>query len=186
MEESSQYYSSAFVPQRHKSFRPEKHNSHKDWMDHYNKCKTIVEESGLIFLCGNRGTGKTQLACCLIGHTCYNIGKTSLYTKAFGVFLDIRNCMQEPGESELTAVREYIRPYFLVIDAYEVRSDSPFENRTLDHIIDKRYDDMKSTLIITNDKLIDFIKNVGPSISDRCNETGGICEFVWDSFRERE
>lgn len=179
----SEKYSIAEVPKKHRDFRP-KDNTSTLWAAQYEKCKKIVEQGGLILLSGTRGAGKTQMACSLIGYSCFNLDKSALYSKAFGIFLKIREGMRQKLSSELEAIQAYIKPFFLVIDAYEVRSDSPFENRTLDHIIDKRYDDCKSTLIITNDKLEDFVINVGPSIADRANETGGMCEFNWESFRK--
>jgi DNA replication protein DnaC len=91
--------------------------------------------------------------------------------------------MREVGGSEKEAVREFTRPYFLVIDAYEVRGETAFENRILDHVIDLRYDAMKPTLIISNDTPEKFSQSVGLSIIDRIKETGGIVEMNWGSFR---
>jgi DNA replication protein DnaC len=121
----------------------------------------------------------------LIGYTALKLDLSAMYRKAFDVFLRIREGMKAQGDSEKKAIEEFTSPFFLVIDAYEVRSDSDFENRILDHIVDKRYDNMKSTLILSNDTVQNFEKQVGPSICDRIRETGGIVEMAWQSFRLR-
>jgi DNA replication protein DnaC len=102
------------------------------------------------------------------------------------IFLRIRESLKAPGDSELAAVKEFIRPRVLVIDAFEVRSETPFENRELDHIIDKRYDDSNATIIISNHTIKEFTNQVGPSIADRMRENGGIVTLTNSSFRNRQ
>lgn len=176
------FYRIAGVPERHRDFRPSDNKSDR-WKKIYDRSKEIISDGCMIALVGNRGNGKTQMAACLVGHVSYNLGKKSLYTKAFDFFLSIRDSMKNDNDSELSALRKYIDPFFLVIDAYEVRSDSDFENRMIDHLLDKRYDACKSTLIISNDTEKVFAEKVGASIIDRIRETGGICNCNWESFR---
>jgi DNA replication protein DnaC len=71
----------------------------------------------------------------------------------------------------------------LVIDAFEVRGDSQFENRMMDHIIDKRYDAMLATIVISNDKPEVLSSALGQSIMDRIAQTGGMIEMDGESFR---
>jgi DNA replication protein DnaC len=99
------------------------------------------------------------------------------------IFFRIREGMKTEGDSERAAIEEFLKPYFLVVDAYEVRADSEFENRILDYIIDKRYDNMKSTLLISNEIKEKFMGVLGPSICDRMKESGGIIELKGKSFR---
>lgn len=167
----NQNYSNAGIPKRHKSFRPTDNKDEK-WNEIYNQLKDKVENGGIITILGDRGTGKTQMSACLIGFTTNNLSKSALYTKAFDVFLGIRNGMK--NTSELEAVEKYLKPFTLVIDAFEVKADTEFESRVLDHIIDKRYDDMKTTIIIANDKLESFTAKIGQSTLDRISETGAI------------
>jgi len=180
---SREDYENSGLPIRHKNFKPVNDNKHTEWSKVYEKIKGLIENGSIFAILGTRGSGKTQIGASLIGHVALNLDRSVMYRKAFDVFLRIREAMKMPGDSEQNAVKEFIKKYFLVIDAYEVRSESQFENRTIDHIIDCRYDAVRPTLIISNDKPEGFEKSIGPSISDRIAETGGIIEMNWKSFR---
>jgi DNA replication protein DnaC len=93
--------------------------------------------------------------------------------------------MRHDGDSEVRAVSELVKPYLLVIDAFEVRGDTPFENRVMDHVIDRRYDAMKSTIIISNDTAAGLKQALGESVVDRMRQCGGIVEMGKKSFREK-
>lgn len=180
----SEMYSSALVPARHKKFRVKEDNNSPEWLRNYELLKERIDARGSIALLGDRGTGKTQAAVSSIGYCCSKLGKMALYTKAFDVFLSIRNGNNiNSSTTELQEVNKYIKPHLLVIDAFEVRGDTDFENRTLDHILDKRYDANKPTIIISNDSQENFLKAVGISIIDRFREKGGIIAFQGKSFR---
>lgn len=169
------------LPNRLIGFEPCNSKS-KQWTALYNNIKKCVLTGCLIAIHGKRGCGKSQIGVCLIRYCCKN-GKTALYKKSMDMFLKIRMAMKTDGGSEYTAIKEYIKPFLLVIDAFEVRGDTAFEDRLLNHIIDKRYDDMKSTIIISNDGEEKFINVLGNSIMDRMRETGGMVSMDWKSFR---
>lgn len=152
-------------------------------MQAYTAIKGKMQTGGIFAVIGNRGSGKTQLGASVVGHVTIDLDHTAMYRKAFDMFLRIREAMNEKGDSERAAVAEFSRPYLLVIDAYEVRGETPFENRVMDHIIDLRYDALRPTLIISNETPEQFSKSVGPSIIDRIRETGGIISMDWKSFR---
>ena len=172
------------LPNRLKQFRPIDSQSTK-WTALYENIKNGLFNGCLLALYGKRGPGKSQMGVCLIRHCCAN-GRTALYKKAMDMFLRIRMAMKESSDSEYKAIEEYIKPFLLVIDAFEVRGETPFEDRLLNHIIDKRYDELKSTIIISNDKKEDFKSVLGESIVDRMRETGGMVELNWESFRVRQ
>lgn len=175
-----QYYNMAHIPRRHKEFKV-KDNKDETWQKNYENLKSKISKGAIIALLGNRGTGKTQMACCLIGHTVFNEFNTGRYVKALDMFLEIREGMKNGCEKE--SMNEFLRPFTLVIDAYEVRSESDFENRMIDHIIDRRYDDRKTTIVISNDNMDTFVKNIGLSSMDRIRETGALINFKNKSFR---
>jgi len=182
---SKTHYDVSGIPMRHRDFRPKIDNKNEKWQSVYEHMKSRIQSGALLTALGGRGAGKTQLGVSLIGYVALELDLTCLYRKAFDVFLRIREGMKAPGDSEKKALDEFLSPFFLVIDAYEVRSDSDFENRVLDHIIDKRYDNLKSTLIISNDTAAKFSAQIGPSICDRIRETGVMAEMNWESFRAK-
>lgn len=182
---SMEYYDQARIPKRHKAFRVTNNHS-KQWLESHGKVKDTVLACGICIVLGTRGSGKTQSSACAIGFCCQDIGKPALYTKAFDIFVSIRNGNnRNSGTTEQEEIAKYIKPHLLVIDAFEVRGDTPFENRSLDHIIDRRYDDQKPTIIITNDTVESANKALGPSIMDRIEESGGFIQFKDSSFRAK-
>jgi DNA replication protein DnaC len=176
-------YKNSGVPERHRAFRPAVDNKNEMWGRTYEAIKAKLPTGAIFAAIGTRGAGKTQLGAALIGHVALDLDRGVMYRKAFDMFLRIREAVHGKSDSEKAAVSEFSKPFFLVIDAYEVRGETAFENRILDHIIDLRYDAVRPTLIISNDTPEQFSKSVGLSIIDRIKETGGIIPMEWESFR---
>jgi DNA replication protein DnaC len=175
-------YAAANVPDRHRRFRPA-HSTEAAWNAQYDAIKGEVGSGPMYGILGTRGCGKTEMACCTIGYVTNSLGKSAYYSKAVEIFRDMHLSMRGESPNERDVILKYRNPYLLVIDAFEARSESDFENRTLDYILDCRYDDVKSTIIVSNQKKTDFLRIVGPSTCDRIVETGGIIECDWPSFR---
>jgi DNA replication protein DnaC len=173
-------YDNSQIPIRHRDFRPS-HSKSERWSETYEEIKSVIKSGGVSCMVGNRGSGKTQMACCLVGYVTVNNQKTAQYIKFLDMTIALRPKENEPLEDR---IKKFCKPYFLVIDAYEVRGDSSFEKQMINHIVDKRYDDMKPTIIISNDTVDNITKVVGESITDRIKETGALFEFNWGSFRK--
>lgn len=75
---------------------------------------------------------------------------------------------------------------YLVIDEFSELAGSDYERRTLTNLIDHRYDDMKTTVIITNAKPDKLAQQVGRSVYSRASEVGGIVYCDWPSYRGPE
>lgn len=133
-------------------------------------------------LAGKRGTGKTQLGVEAIRSYCWE-SLQAKYTKAIDVFLSIREGMAE--KSERHAVKPYLTPSLLVIDAMEERGETSWEDRMLGYILDRRYDSMLDTILITNQTKERFAESAGASVVSRIHEAGAVIECDWDSFREK-
>lgn len=185
MGDYAQLYSAAGVPQRHIAFRPE-HSTEPQWTALYKQIREVLDDGIITGIVGKRGCGKTQMGACLIGYCANSLQKSCMYKKSVDIFLRIREGMKTVGDSEKAAIENFVYPHVLVIDAFEVRSDSLFENRMLDHIIDKRYDAMRSTIILSNDTEEGLKTALGESVVDRMRETGGIIECAWGSFRGKK
>lgn len=172
------------VPIRHSEKAKALANSQGPWTDLLHELEARLGEGFVMVLCGIRGTGKTQIATALIRSACKQ-EVSALYVKAIDVFMAIRKAFKKDEETEEEVVSRFCKPGLLVIDAMEVRGDTPFEDRLLNHIIDKRYDQMRDTLMITNETRAGFGDAVGPSIISRIHESGKVYETTWASFRER-
>lgn len=138
----------------------------------------------LILLHGDRGTGKTQLAADLCWFQ-ISVGGTAQYTTAADMFRQIRESFRDGGEGESACIRRFAAPRLLVIDEAHERGHTDFEDRTLVSIIDKRYGDMRHTLIVTNEKPEKAAQTLGPSVWSRMNETGGLVHANWTNYRAK-
>lgn len=145
---------------------------------------TALERGALVALIGRRGTGKTQIAVQLVRETCKR-GQSALYLTAMEVFLRLRATYQDKvAETELGVLRALAKPAVLVIDEVQERAETAFEDRVLTHLIDRRYGAMKTTVLIGNLKPSQLQPSLGDSVSSRLQETGGVIECDWPSFRQ--
>lgn len=139
----------------------------------------------LVALIGPRGTGKTQMAAELVRlFTADKNYGPSLHCAVMEIYLAVRGAMKTGSKTEAEALATYITPRFLVIDEIQERGESPWEDRLLTYIIDKRYGGMKDTLLIGNLRPADLLASLGASIKSRLDETGGTIEATWGSFRK--
>lgn len=140
----------------------------------------------LIALVGERGTGKTQLALIAAYESILQLGRPVMYTRALEVFSELRRAYNEDGLSEAAQIERFVRPQLLIVDEAHERGGSPFEDRLLGHLIDRRYGaGVSDTLLISNERPEDFAASMGSSIVDRIRECGDIVECEWPSFRDK-
>lgn len=180
-------YQSLFIgtgaPERHRRFHIED-NRCELWRSSYEQLKAGVAAKATVGVVGPRGAGKTQAASILLAKN-KSDGNSGLYTKSDDIFTKIRCAQSSKSDfTEEQAKHHYRKPYLLVIDAFQVRGETDFENRSLVSIVDKRYDDGKPTVIISNDTQESLLAIVGPDIRDRLLEGGGIITFKSSSFRK--
>jgi DNA replication protein DnaC len=168
------------VPQRHRLLEADD-NKCELWQKSYDQLKTMYDNKGLIGVTGNRGSGKTQASAIIIAMNSSK-KKRGIYTKVHEIFLSIRDS-QTSGRSLMSTFDSYVKPHLLVIDAFQVRSETEFEFRTLISILDKRYDEMKPTIIISNDSPQALLESIGDDGRSRMKEGGGIVQFTSTDFR---
>lgn len=170
------------VPPRQAAIKTEFH-SHRMWNEYFDMVKNRSGSGFIVAALGRRGTGKTQLASCLIRFFC-EYGQPCLYTTAMQIFLDIKSTYGGKGEKSEKDVINSLRNYqLLIIDEFQERGETDWEDRILTHIVDLRYRDVRDTMLIANMDAKQFEQSAGASISSRMNETGGILNFDWESFR---
>ena len=157
-----------------------------------------VQGNFTIALCGDRGTGKTQIATYLAAQipvSCNSIGWESIaharvprYYCAHDLMQAIRGEFSGIREQCLAATQilsEAKLCALLVIDEFSELTGSDYNKRTLTNLIDARYRDMRPTIIITNTNPEAVGGEVGRSIYDRCCESGGIVDCSWSSYRTK-
>ena len=167
----------ARLPKRHLALRKRHGNT---WLT---LRKQLQSKSGyLMAFIGNRGTGKTQMAVDLCVDCCSKL-LPCRYQKTIEFFMDVRKSYGDNRVDESSVIDKYIEPYLLVLDEAHVRGCSPWEDRMLTHLMDKRYDAGQSTILISNQSKNEFIRAVGDSISSRLDETGKVIEFKGRGYR---
>jgi DNA replication protein DnaC len=173
-----------------------------EWQAAYEKAIGIAQSGGIVVAWGQRGTGKTQIAYEIATHgifhdpyfpPAYRDGfsmpikaRPCVYVKAMDIFMRMKNGFSRKDQpSELDIVESLVQAAFLVIDEAHVRGETKYEDDKLTHIIDKRYDAMRSTMLITNLTNKDFAAQLSPSILSRITEIGGGIECNWQSYRKQ-
>lgn len=170
------------APRRHVLARGEI-NRTGEWGTELAKLLDKLNTGFLIALTGNRGAGKTQMAVEAMTHS-VNLLRPARYASAVEFFMAIKATYKKDSrESEDDVIQLYRKPRLLVIDEAAKRSETQWENLLLFELLDKRYQDMSDTLLIANQTYQEFVTSIGPSLSSRMEETGGIIECNWKSFR---
>lgn len=172
------------APDKHREMRPEASES-AEWNAKWCELAGALGKGTLAVIIGTRGGGKTQMGVCAIRQACKEL-RPALYAKALDFFLEVRGTYRKDSQKiEQDIIERYCDPELLVIDAIENRSDSPFENLLLNHLVDKRYDKNRDTILIGNYNEQEFAASMGPSIVDRIHECGIKILCNWKSFRRR-
>jgi DNA replication protein DnaC len=170
------------------------------WMAELQRAKATVAAGGIVAMVGGRGPGKTQMAAEIAragdwpedkpsytrGENVLAVhrGKTALYVRAMDLFLDFRHAQKNHVQSsEKEVLEKHARVGLLVIDEFQERGESPWENRIMKNLIDKRYSDGRPTIIIANMNRGDMGAALGDSVKDRVRECGCVIEFNWPSYR---
>jgi DNA replication protein DnaC len=173
------------------------------WQVAYERAKVCAESGGLIVAYGGRGTGKTQMAFHLARQAnfpnaefaaIYKNGFTpevkprpAIYTKAMEIFLD---CKHSFNRKDAPTAKEILQKLedaaFLIIDEAQVRGETKFEDDLLTHLIDKRYDGVRATMLITNLGRKEFAATLSPSIISRIEQIGCGIECNWQSYRTKK
>lgn len=165
-------------------FNPEE-SVNGDWNTEFmGIAQDVLSQNGCLYiLTGGRGCGKSQMAAALIRVAIEN-NILSYYRKTMDFFMAIKETYKTDA-TEREVIRDYQAPGLLVLDEIQVRGESEWENNLLTHLIDLRYDDKKSTVLIGNVPMDKVRAQIGDSIYSRMVETGGVINCDWKSFRSK-
>lgn len=155
----------------------------ESWGLEENKLAGMLGGGFLIGLVGGRGPGKTQLGVELMKKATNDL-RSAYYNTLTGLFLQIKATFKpDSRESEQNLMDRLCKPSLLVVDEIGMRSDSDWENRMFFELVDRRYRLVKDTLLIANLAKEQFLQTIGDSLASRMQETGGIVECNWQSYR---
>lgn len=154
-----------------------------DWGATERKILNRLGTGFFIGLIGTRGSGKTQVCVEVIRANAQNL-KRSRFCTATEFIMEVKATFgSEATRSEKDVVAQFTRSSLLVIDEIGQRSENDWENRLLFQLLNCRYNEMKDTLVCSNQSFDQFAKSIGPSLLSRMQETGGLIECNWASYR---
>ncbi len=172
-------------PRRHLQEPTENLDRDGKWFEKLKMLSKLHGTGFLVSLLGDRWTGKTMMACRLARLRLARDKKfTALYVRAAEFFIAIKDSYRDGGPSESSQIQRFCEADLLVIDELNERGDTRWEDMMLTLLIDKRYGDVRDTLVISNHTPEAFQESVGASIYRRLVQTGGQIVCDWPSFRD--
>ena len=166
-----------------------------DWVNTCTDASKVVSQGGLVAFLGGRGTGKTQMAAEIAKTGVWKSdkgewngnrmvsNKTAIYRRAMDIFLDLRD--RSAGASEKAVLEKLTYCGLLVIDEFQERGETPFEDRVVTNLLDKRYNDERPTILIANLDRKGLGQMLSASVIDRMRENGKSYTFDWKSYRTK-
>ena len=140
---------------------------------------------GLVFV-GLPGTGKSHLAASIALHL-IDGRRWVQYISCMSLIRSVRDTWRSDSDvSEAKVLRRFGQEIdLLIIDEVGVQYGTDSEQNILFEILDRRYADMRPTVILTNQKKDGLKKYVGDRIYDRLTETSRMVVFDWPSYRRQ-
>lgn len=138
----------------------------------------------ILVLHGINGNGKTQLGVELMRHQVGVRKLSAKFTSSMEFFMAVKATYRpDAKKDEAAVVAEFTAPKLLVMDEVEKRGESEWENHLLFHLVNRRYNDGKDTVMISNLDKAELPAHLGRSLVSRLNQTGGLVFCDWPSKR---
>lgn len=139
-----------------------------------------------LILCGGVGAGKTHIAVG-IAHELIARQCQCIFTSVIGAVRSVKETYNRNSEiTEREAIDNLIKPDLLILDEVGVQFGSDTEKLILFEIINGRYENRKSTIVISNLAMTALADYLGERVIDRLREDGGkLVVFDWPSFRRK-
>jgi DNA replication protein DnaC len=137
--------------------------------------------TGLV-LSGLPGTGKSHLATAILQALMPQ--HCGLYTTCLNVIRAVRATWRRDSEfSESEVLGTFAKVPLLVLDEIGVQYGTEGEQTILFDVLDRRYRDMKPSILLTNQNRQGFKEFVGERTFDRLTESARWVSFDWPSYR---
>lgn len=139
----------------------------------------------VLVLFGGVGTGKTLLASELVESLINNLDLSVRYCTAKQMIAEIQAAYSDDAKSEEGEVLRFVQYDVLILDEIDAKPDRENANLLLTEVINRRYNEEKPVVVITNQPFDNLAKFVGDRVDDRLHENAYVCSFDWPSFRRR-
>lgn len=149
-----------------------------------NIARNVRDGANLMFI-GTPGTGKTHLACG-IARVALDSGLTALYVRVGDLVSMVRETWRHDSKkTERKVYREICDVDLLVIDEIGVQAGSENEQQIIFNVINKRNEEMRPLILISNLSAAEVKKVLGERSFDRIAENGRAVAFKWESYRRK-
>lgn len=139
---------------------------------------------GSLILSGTTGTGKTLLACDLAQSLIKNAVRSIRYITANGMISEVQASYSSETKSKEGEILRFVQYDVLILDEIDAKPDREDSNLILTEVINRRYNDNKPVIAISNQPLADLAKFVGDRVHSRLHENAFICAFTWADTRK--
>lgn len=135
-----------------------------------------MNDSG-IHLAGKVGRGKTHMATGIFMRAVWEGNKqkaTGRWVSCLQLLTELRASFSSKNRTELQVIQEYVSPQVLLLDDFMAERQSDYSLSSLYLILSRRINELKLTIVTTNDMLKD-IARAEPRIASRLNAMAYIC-----------
>lgn len=147
--------------------------------------KEISDKGICLTLCGLPGTGKTHLACAIANYLGSDSGHGIKFTGVYKAISEVKSTFSGGGESEREVYERFTNLKLLILDEVGVQFGTKTEELIMFEILNRRYEAMKPTILISNLKVDELKEFIGERVMDRIKEGGGpVIAFDWESYRK--
>ncbi|MBA6120778.1 MULTISPECIES: ATP-binding protein [Pseudomonas] len=146
--------------------------------EHYRDGRSMI-------LTGNVGTGKTHLASAMVQAVIRRYGAEALIVPVAEVFRVAKGAMTKGADyDERDVINELAEVDLLVIDEVGAQRGSEYEQALLHEVIDRRYQLVVPTILVSNLPADELKAFIGDRALDRLRQGGGkAVGFTWSSAR---
>ena len=162
---------------------PAKEHARRVAIDYAEKAQQNLSMGVSMLFCGRFGTGKTLLACAIAKHAYAKHSKVVMYRTVYEAVLEVKEAWSG-RTSESAVYTAFRKPDLLILDEVGRQFGSEAEKVAIFQILNSRYNDMTSTIVISNLDLAGVKEYIGAATVDRLREHGGeLVQFGWESER---
>lgn len=147
--------------------------------------KQANEDGRCLIFSGKAGTGKTHLACAIANQ----LIEQGTYAKFFTVTGMLRRIKEsfskDSKESESDLMEKFAHVELLILDEAGMDYGTEFNKTLMFEVLNRRYENMRPTIVLTNLDIGALKEYFGERILDRMREGGGkMVTFNWESQRK--
>ncbi|RZG45323.1 ATP-binding protein [Acinetobacter wuhouensis] len=144
----------------------------------------ISEHYPNLLLIGTPGTGKTHLSAAIIRNILHNSTKSARYYTSAAIAQKMMDTWSDTSHSEKEVIEHFSSFDLLVIDEYGLHDRHEKRREMVHKVLYSRYDNMKSTLLISNFTLQNIQQDLDVRLWSRLHENNLIVvPCYWDDQR---